>query len=153
MKWKLRPAHAALCVLATPLIPLATSSMGGITHLRSCTAAASAPFSVSYAGGATAPIVSSALVVSRDAPSSKVCAGLDLLIQAQPQADGTVRIVLPVVNSSAVAWNATVRVSTGSARYPVKVGRVGVGKAASATVDVKVPKGDSQITATLIVGP
>lgn len=153
MKWKLRPAHAALCVLATPLIPFAASSMGGITHLRSCTAAAGPPFSVSYAGGATVPIVSSALVVSRDAPAPKACTGLDLLTQAQPQADGTVRMVLPVVNSSAVAWNATVRVSAGSARYPVKVGRVGVGKARSATVGVKVPKGDSQITATLIVGP
>ena len=153
MKWRLRPAHAALCVLATPLIPLAVSSLGGITHLRSCTTAHGTPFSVSYAGGATAPLVSSALVVERDAPPPASCAGLDLLTQAQPQPDGTVRIVLPVVNSSTVAWHATVRVSNGDTSYPVRIGRVGVGKAASASVDVKVPKGDSQITATLLVGP
>ena len=150
---RLRPTHAALCVLAVPLIPLAVSSLAGISHLRSCTAARGTPFSVSYNGGATAPLVSSALVLERDAAPPKACAGLELLAQAQPQADGTVRIVLPIRNTSTLSWHATVRVSNGKTSFPVRVGRVGVAQTASASVDVKVPTGESQITATLLVGP
>ena len=140
-------------VLSTVLIPFAVSSLAGLTHLRSCSAAAGAPFTVSFPAGATRPVVSSALVIERSAPEPKSCDGMSLEAQVQPQRNGTIRVLLPVKNTSTSPWRASVRVTIDGTSYPVRVGEVGPGASADTSVEDRVPRGESQLTTRLIVGP
>ena len=140
-------------LLGLPLLAVAVAALGGITHLRSCTAAPSPPFAISNVPAPAKPIVSSALVVERSAEPPASCAGIDLLLQVQPRSPGRVRVLLPVSNTSTKAVHASVRVQLKGSSYPVLVGRVRPGKTVVRSLDIRVPKGDSELLAQLLVGP
>ena len=137
---------------ATLLVPVLSSAFGGLTHPAVCRASASDPVTVNRTTSRT-EVATSAAVLERGNDSVTNCEGYDLLLQARSRPDGWVRIILPVVNSSATAATATVDLRVGNRRFPVVIGLVPAGGSRAKTVDVVVSDGDTEISGALIVSP
>ena len=137
---------------ATLLVPVLSSAFGGLTHPAACRASVSDPVTVNRSSSQT-EVATSAAVLERSNDSVTNCEGYDLLLQARSRPDGRVRIILPVVNSSATAATATVDLRVGNRRFPVVIGRVPSGGSRAKTVNVVVPDGDTDISGALIVSP
>lgn len=137
---------------ATLLVPVLSSAFGGLTHPAACRASASDQVTVNRSVSPT-KVAMSASVLGHDNDSTTTCEGYDLLLQARSRPNGRVRIILPVVNSSATPATLTVDLRVGKRRFPVVIGRVPAGASRAKTVDVVVPNRDTDISGALIVSP
>jgi hypothetical protein len=147
------PITAAALAPALLVIPALTSLFSGLPHPVACRADAAPTLTVTRSRDGRAEVAASALVLNQSDAEPASCPGFELLLQVRNAADGRVRVVLPVVNSTARSAVATVDLRVGRRRYPVRVGRVPAGKAMARTVNVVVPVGDTDVTAALILGP
>ncbi len=144
---------AAALVPALLVIPALTSLFAGLPHPVACRADAAPTLTVTRSRNGRAAVAASALVLEQSDAEPASCPGFELLLQVRNAANGKVRVVLPVVNSTARSAVATVDLRVGNRRYPIRVGRVPAGKAKARTINVVVPVGDTDVSAALILGP
>jgi hypothetical protein len=142
----------AAVVVGLPMLPVILLSQRGLTHEASCIADVATPFSV-MAVPNDDPIVSSALVLDRDAPIPKTCDGLDFAPQISPRGAGRVMVLLPITNTSAVLWRASVLLRVNRDTTTVALGAIKPGGTTVGKVLVRVPRSETTITAQLVIGP
>ncbi len=134
------------------MIPLLTSSLGGLTHRTSCRTAYTPDFDV-IADGATEAVVSSAIVLTRDAPSAPLrCPGFSLDALVNPSGPTTLSTAVSVTNASTSSAHVTAHISVGGRNSFRPIGVLGSGQTVQKTFVVHVPKGSSVLRARLLLG-
>jgi len=152
VKPSLQRAAAIIGFFAVFLIPVATSSLGGLTQLVTCKATEAVGFTlVVPSHGAPTIITSESL--QRGQPVTAGCPGLNLNLQAGFGHTGALFIQLSIRNNSRYAWEGTVVVHLGSLTLPVPVGRIPAGRVGSSRVDVNPGVGAHEVGGQLLVGP
>ena len=138
-------------MLGAFLIPIGVSSLRGLTHVVTCREATNVPFSVSLppTGAAT---VSSATSFTRD-ETTTLCGGLALDMRVGRVDADTVRITLPITNSTRNSWQGTVKLNLGQTSVPVRIGKIPAGKTSTETIKFNVDPGTSEIGGSLLIGP
>lgn len=147
----LRSRLALIGVLGVFLIPIAVSSLRGLTHVVTCSQATNVPFTVSLPQGAD-PTVSSAATFTRDDASS-LCGGLTLDMHVGRVDADTLRVALPIHNGTAHAWQGTVKLDLGSTPVPIRIGRIAKGKTSTQSIKVHIDRGTHEINGSLLIGP
>ncbi len=142
----------AALLIGLPMFPVILLSQRGLTHEATCIADAATPFSV-MAVANDDPIVSSALVLERDAPIPKACDGLDFAPQISPRGADRVMVLLPITNATAVTWRASVLLTVNNDTTTVVVGAIKPGGTTVEKVLVHIPATETTITARLVIGP
>lgn len=142
----------AAVIIGLPMFPIIALSQRGLTHEATCTADVATPFSV-MAVPNDDPIVSSAMVLERDAPIPKVCEGLDFAPQISPRGAGRVMVLLPITNTTTFTWRASVLLKVNEDTTTVALGPIKPGGTTVKKVLVRIPAEETTITAQLVIGP
>lgn len=138
-------------LLGSLLISLSTSTLGGMTHLVTCTSAIDQTFSITAVDAKRAIVTGSAEVVRR--PPKGECSAVDLNMVVRPDGRGYVRISMPVTNRSSRTWRASVKLRVGRLRIPVPIGSVRPGRTVSKELRIRLTKDLQVVDATLLIGP
>ena len=147
----LRSRLALIVMLAVLLIPIAVSSLRGLTHVLTCDEAAETPFTIELPEDGPPAITSSATFEPGD--EAGLCGGLFLDIRVGSEGPRKVRIVLPVTNRSEFPWKGSVQLQIGPNSLPVDIGEIPPGGTASDTLHVEVDPGVHEIGGSLLIGP
>ncbi|GAC1590773.1 MAG: hypothetical protein NVS3B21_08640 [Acidimicrobiales bacterium] len=151
MAKSVRAQLALLALLGVFLIPIATSSLNGLTHVLTCQQRTRAPFTLDFTDP-SAPTVLSATSVRRG-EQTELCAGLTLDIGVKRASAGSARIVLPITNHTRYAWRGSVKLLVGHTSVPVNVGEVRAGATRIGQVDVRIDPGVHEVGGSLLIGP
>ncbi len=137
-------------ILAVFLIPIATSSLRGLSHVLTCEQEVSAPFTVVVSEDGSAIVVSSATGTDT---AGTLCGGLRVDMKAGTVHDGRLDFEVLVGNESDFPWQGTIDLSLDETGIPVSVGRVEPGEVATETVSIRLRPGTYELDGTLLVGP
>ncbi len=143
---------AAAALVALPVVPALVLAQSGLTHEVACRADAGEPFSV-FVDRKSEPVISSALVISRNDPDPNVCDGFSLALSVQPAGPKKIRVFLPVENTTGRTWNGTVLLRVNDVTTAVPLGHLSSEALNVHKVTLTPPVGESTISAQLIVGP
>lgn len=147
----LRSRLALIGLLGVFLIPIAASSLRGLTHVVTCREATNVPFTVSLPQGSAATL-SSAASFTRD-DSGSLCGGLTLDMHVGRVDADTVRVALPIHNGTGHTWQGTVSLQLGRSPLPIRIGKIPKGQTRQQAVDVHVDRGTHEINGSLLIGP
>jgi hypothetical protein len=154
----LRARVALVGLLAVLLIPIATSSLRGLTHVLTCQEEAATPFVVDVPEDGAAVVTSDSPVIEAgdpvEAPGTGLCGGLDLQLGVgRPTGDRT-PVVVMLTNNSDHGWRGTVQLRLDDTDVPVDIGSIDPGATATDQVELRVRPGRSYvIEGSLLVGP
>ena len=146
-----RARIALAALLGIFLIPMITSSLNGLTHVLTCSAATPSSFTIEAPDNAP-PVILSAITVSRDQDTS-LCGGLTLNMGvSKPDAD-KVELTVPITNNTKFPWRGSVSLVLDAKTVPIDIGEIQPGGTETARVQVKVDAGHHEIDGTLLIGP
>ena len=143
-----RIAFATL--FAVFLIPIALSSLRGLSHTITCREPVETPFQVLLFPDAP-PIVTGSAVVDPDGGS--LCGGLGLDLSVGVLPDGRVEVEIPLDNPTSADWFGTVQLEVAGTRVPVDLGKVEAGGTRIERVALRLPEGTTEFDGSLLVGP
>lgn len=162
----------ALAVLVGVLvIPLLSVNNAGLSHLLFCETAVAQAFAVgsSEDDGEGAPITSSTQLDRDDEPDAEadgateltevteVCEGVRAAVSAQPLTDDRVRLTVTIHNDSELPWRGSVGLAaegeSNSADLTATLGEVAPGSSESASLELRVLPGQTEIAGKLLLGP
>lgn len=157
----------ALAVLVGVLvIPVLSVNNGGLSHLLFCEAPVAQPFAVGSTDEASGPQVTSSTQVSRDDPGTafageaqvtEVCQGVRAEVSAQPLSAERVLVTVTIRNESDLPWRGSVGLAaegeSNSADLTATLGEVAPGESESATLELRVLPGQTDLEGTLLLGP
>lgn len=166
----------ALAVLVGVLvIPLLSVNNAGLSHLLFCETVVAQAFAVgsSDSGGEGAPITSSTQL-SRDDPDdpdpgsgsegqteltdvARACEGVRAAVSAEPLTDDRVRLTVTIHNDSQLRWRGSVGLAaqgaSNSADLTATLGEVAPGSSESASLELRILPGQTEIAGKLLLGP
>ena len=146
------PSWWTVSLATAIMLPLLTSSLGGLTHRVSCRGSYTPDFDVT-ADAATEPLIASAIVLTRDAPAVPVrCSGFTIDARLNPVSPTAVAAVIAAANASTHDARATVQIRVGTKRSEISLGVLKSGSSLEKTITVNVPKGASVFKARLLLG-
>lgn len=160
---KRRLALAAL--VGVLVIPVLSVNNQGLSHLLFCEATVSEQFAIgSTIDGEPAPVTSSTALeaggaeveFAGDDQIAEACRGVRASISAVPLAEDVVQLTVTIVNDSALPWQGSVALAAEGDRnadLTATLGEVPAGGQQSATLELRVLPGQSEITGTLLLGP
>lgn len=152
MPLALRARLAVAAILAVLLIPVATSSLRGLTHVLTCRAPINTPFTLEVPAAGPPQIASSA-VLTRGEPR-RFCGGLTANIAATPTKTGQAQLELDIRNQSKRTWRGSVSLVLDGTTIPVSIGRVAAGHTERATVTLHLRRAKShEVNGKLLIGP
>ena len=147
-----RPAWWAVCLATALMIPLLSSSLGGLTHRVSCRTEFTPDFDV-QAGGDTEAMVSSSIVLTRDSPATPPrCPGFSLDALVNPSGPTRLATSLSATNASTSSAHVTAQISVDGRYSYLPIGVLASGQTIQKTFVVNVPKGSSVLRARLLLG-
>jgi hypothetical protein len=141
-----------LVLLGAFLVPVAVSPLRGLTHVLACQAEVGTPFTVFMEEDGTVPTVLSSSTTERD-DAEGLCGGLRTDLAVQDLGEGTVRLIVPISNTTSSPWRGTVRVAVGATRLPLRLGLVPAGEMRSDSVVLRLRPGTHVLDGTLLIGP
>ncbi|HET9442944.1 MAG TPA: hypothetical protein VFO65_06445 [Acidimicrobiales bacterium] len=147
----LRSRIALFVLLGAFLIPVATSSLRGLTHVLTCSEA-EIPFSAVTVEGSDEPIITSARTLTRDG-DQQTCEGLEFEFQGRQAGPGRVDFAMAVTNNSDFDWHGSVKLEIGGDVVPFDIGEIRRGSTARDSVRLRVPPGQLEVSGALLVGP
>jgi len=147
----LKSRVAIVLILGVFLIPIAASSLRGLTHVLTCEENVAAPFSVIVAEDGSAVVTSSA--TGQTGEDSGLCGGLAVDLKARAESDGRLNLTVRVTNNSAYPWQGTVDLSLNRMVIPVAIGRIDPAETGTDTVVFHLDPGAHLLTGSLLVGP
>lgn len=153
----LRAQVALMGLLAVLLIPVATSSLRGLTHVLTCQDASATPFSVEVPEDGP-PTISSSTVIERSPDgtleSREVCGGLILdLVMGSAEPDHA-DVTVSITNNSDYGWRGSVQLHLDDTSIPIDIGQIDAGTTASDSFEVDLDPGNTyELDGTLLVGP
>src|SRR5258708_10950637 len=143
MPQSVRSRRALFALLGVLLIPIAPSSLNGLTHVLTCQQRTQAPFTLQVPAQGP-PTILSAVTLSRG-KSAELCGGLTLDMAVQQASAGKVRVLLPITNHTRYPWRGSVKLILGHTSVPVDIGEVHSGSTREGHVDVRVDQGQHEI--------
>lgn len=148
--------RAPLALLAVLfLIPVAASSLRGLTHVLSCADEVGTSISISpgQEPGEPPTLLSSRVLVAGD--DRLICSALevDLSIGSFNEASGDTELVVDIANRSELDWRGTIQLSIGAARVPLAVGRIAAGESVTATPTIRTSRDQVEVEGLLLIGP
>lgn len=150
----LRARMALALLLGIFLIPLSTSSLRGLTHVMTCSAAVDASLVIDNTS-AEVPVLGSADAINVGDPAPVSCGGLvvDLQLSETGRPDQT-GVVVSIRNTSDTDWHGTVELDLDDTVVPVAIGSIDAGDSSSDTVTLHIdPDRSYDISGTLLIGP
>ena len=150
-------SRIALFVLMTMfLIPVAVSTLRGLTHVLTCQAQVATPFSLILQPEQEPTVISATRIERQEEQEedpSRLCGGLSVDLRARTVAPGEVEMDVPITNHSRFHWQGTVLFRVGNTAIPIDVGSVGPGKTATDIVQFSLDPGQHELSGSLLIGP
>lgn len=158
----------ALAVLVGVLvIPVLSVNNGGLSHLLFCEATVAQPFAIGSTDDPGGAQVTSSTQVSRDEPDvvfqgsdsevTEICDGVRAEVQASPLSEDRVQLTVTILNDTDLTWRGSVGLAaegeTNSADLTATLGEVPPRGSESATMELRVLPGQTDIGGTLLLGP
>jgi hypothetical protein len=147
----LRSRLALFALLGAFLIPIAMSSLRGLTHVLSCKEEARQPFTV-IVNPVGDPEVLSSMRISKGS-TGQLCGGLTLEPQARTAGQGKLILILPIQNHTEHLWRGTVTLRIGKTEIPVDIGQVPAGETGTDEVELDLEPGTLEVNGALLIGP
>lgn len=148
----LRSSRVALmAMMGVFLIPVATSSLRGLTHVLACSAEASTPFSIVVNQDGPPTVLSSQVIERGDEPL--ICEGLRIDMGARDAGDGKVAVRFTIANSSDLPWRGTVQADLDGQKVPLDLGLIQPGGSADDELVITAGDRDREVNGTLLIGP
>lgn len=138
-------------LLGVFLIPIAMSSLRGLTHVLTCEENVEAPFSVLVAEDGSAVVTSSAS--GQAGGDTGLCGGLSVDLRARAKPEGRLDLTVLVTNDSSYPWQGTVDLSLNRTVIPVAIGRIDPTETGEDTVAFHLDPGTHELSGSLLVGP
>lgn len=157
----------ALAVLVGVLvIPVLSVNNGGLSHLLFCEAVVAQPFAIGSTDDPTGAQVTSSTQVSRDEPDTtfegraevtEVCQGVKAEVRASPISEDRVQLTVTILNDTDLTWRGSVGLAAegedNQADLTAALGEVPARGSESATMELRVLPGQTEINGTLLLGP
>jgi hypothetical protein len=147
----LRSRLALLGLLGIFLIPLGLSSLDGLTHVTTCRAGTTAPFTVEVPERGDPLVTSGATLTPEQAKG--LCGGLTLGLAVGADRPGRLRVTLPITNNTVHTWRGSVKLVVGGVTVPVSIGEIEPGETEADSVSVKIDPGVHELEGSLLIGP
>ena len=156
---------ALVALVGVLVIPILSVNNQGLSHLLFCEATVEEQFAIGALEEGEPPPLTSSTSLDADQPAiqfegardiAEVCAGVRASISAAPVADDLVRLTITIVNDSSVPWQGSVGLAAegdADADLTATLGEVPAGGEESATVDLRVLPGQTEVNGTLLLGP
>jgi hypothetical protein len=133
------------------LVPLALSSLRGLTHILVCADEAGTPFTLAVPREGLPHLTSSARIAR--GRQEDICGGLSLDLAARDAGQGKVAVVVPITNRSHFGWQGSVKLDLGSTSLPVRIGSIPPGRTRSDRLTLRLPPGVHELNGSLLIGP
>ena len=147
----LRSRLALLGLLGIFLIPFGLSSLEGLTHVTTCRAGTTAPFTVEVPDQGE-PLVTSAATLTPE-QANGLCGGLTLRLVVGTDRPGRVRVTLPISNNTVHTWRGSVKLVVSGVTVPISIGEIEPGETEADSVSVKIDPGIHELEGSLLIGP
>ena len=137
------------------LIPIATSSLRGLTHILSCEDAVGTYLSITppLEPGEPPTLLSSQVIEAGDDPLICEALEVELSIGDFDEDTGAVELVVAIANRSEVDWRGTIQLDVGDTPIPVAVGRIPAGTSVDTSTWVRGRDDQVAIDGELLIGP
>ncbi len=136
------------------LIPVAMSSLRGLTHVLTCQNLDKSSFTMLIPPEGGQVSLLSSTRVERDEVEAGLCDGLFLDMAARITEDGeVVQMEVPITNRSEFDWKGTVKLVLNGTSIPVDIGEIKSGETAVDTVDFSLDEGTFELQGSLLIGP
>jgi hypothetical protein len=132
-------------------VPLATSSLRGLTHVLVCEEEAGTPFTLAVPREGP-PLLTSSTRVARGREEG-ICGGLSLELAAREAGREKVAVVVPITNRSDLEWHGSVKLELESTSLPVRIGSIPPGRTRSDELTLRLPPGTHELDGSLLIGP
>jgi hypothetical protein len=132
-------------------VPLAASSLRGLTHVLVCAEEAGTPFTLAVLREGP-PLLTSSTRVARGREEG-ICGGLSLDLGARNAGREKVAVVVPITNRSDLEWHGSVKLELGSTSLPVRIGSIPAGHTRSDELTLRLPPGTHELDGSLLIGP
>ncbi len=134
------------------LIPLATSSLRGLTHVLTCEATVDATLEIDNTAGDDTVLLSADSITADDVDG--LCGGLDVDLQLASTTDDEAVVAIEITNDTDVDWQGSVELEFSGIAVPVAIGAIDAGRTATDTVTLNIEPGRTyEISGTLLIGP
>ena len=142
-------------MLGAFLIPIAMSSLRGLTHILTCQEASATPFTLLLSETEDPVFLSSTRIEAEDEEflCSDGSGGLTLNMGAKKLDDGRVAMVLPITNHSEHVWRGTVTLKVAGTSIPASIGEIPAGETATDTLELNLDPGTTEVDGQLLIGP
>lgn len=147
----LRARTGLFALFAIFLLPVAFSSLRGLTHVLTCEEESGLPFTMQIGGSGPPTIITSEEIVAGEPKG--LCEGLTLDLRAGRGGGNRVEMSVAVTNASKSPWQGSVGLNVGDQTVPIPIGSVPPHKTRSETVRLNLSPGVHDLTGTLFVGP
>ncbi len=138
-------------MLGAFLIPVATSSLRGLTHILTCRENAETPFSVIIPERGE-PLVTTSTRLRRGEEKG-LCGGLAINLGARLAEEGRLAMVVPITNNTEDHWLGTVQLRLDDLSIPVNIGGIAPGETERDVVTIKLDPGTHEVGGSLLIGP
>lgn len=148
--------RAPLALLAVLfLIPVATSSLRGLTHVLTCSDEVGTAISISpgLEPGEPPTLLSSRVLVAGEDPLICDALEVDLSIGGFDASTGDTDLVVAIANRTELDWHGTIRLSIAGTSVPLAVGRITAGETVTATPTVRTGRDQVEVEGQLLIGP
>lgn len=146
----LRSRLALFALLGAFLIPIAMSSMRGLTHVLTCQEPARASFTL-ITSETGPPLVGGATRLERG-QELELCGGLLLDLRARG-VGSDVAMVVEITNNTGFGWRGTINLLIGKLSIPVGIGEVPAGGTRADKVRLRLDPGTHELNGSLLIGP
>ena len=140
-------------MLGAFLIPIAMSSLRGLTHVLTCEQEAETPFSIIILEDGEPTLTSSTRITREEPADDTVCEGLSLNVSVRAVEGDRLAVEVPITNTSAFQWRGTVRLRLDSNSIPVDIGVIDAGTTETDTITFQLQPGTTELNGALLLGP
>lgn len=134
------------------LIPVANSTLRGLTHVLTCEAAVDATLQIDNTVGDDSVLLSADTITADD--EDGLCGGLTVDLQLASTTEDAADVVVEIVNDTDVDWQGSVELEFSGISVPVAIGDVAAGETATDTITLNIePDRTYEISGTLLIGP
>ena len=134
------------------LIPVASSTLRGLTHVLTCEAAVDATLQIDNTVGDDSVLLSADTITADD--EEGLCGGLTVDLQLASTTEDAADGVVEIVNDTDVDWQGSVELEFSGISVPVAIGDVAAGETATDTITLNIePDRTYEISGTLLIGP
>ena len=149
----LRSRVALVAMLGAFLIPIAMSSLRGLTHVLTCQQEAETPFSIIILEDGEPTLTSSTRITREEPADDTVCEGLSLNVSVRALEGDQLAVEVPITNTSAFQWRGTVRLRLDDNSIPVDIGVIDAGTTETDTINFQLKPGTTELNGALLLGP